>query len=81
TDALHAGARARHINLREIDCQHLGLSLDETTSQSAVDTLWEIFVSDGQSLPDFAALAASVQSRLPAALLRQTAILSHPVFN
>ncbi|WP_445379730.1 aminomethyl-transferring glycine dehydrogenase [Pseudomonas syringae] len=81
TAALHAAARARHINLREIDDQRLGLSLDETTSQSAVETLWAIFASDGQSLPDFAALADSVQSRLPAGLLRQTAILSHPVFN
>ncbi|RMW02516.1 Glycine dehydrogenase, partial [Pseudomonas amygdali pv. tabaci] len=81
TAALHAAARARHINLREIDDQHLGLSLDETTSQSAVETLWEIFASDGQNLPDFTALAASVPSRLPAALLRQSAILSHPVFN
>ncbi|MCF5275503.1 aminomethyl-transferring glycine dehydrogenase, partial [Pseudomonas syringae] len=81
TAALHAAARARHINLREIDDQRLGLSLDETTSQSAVETLWAIFASDGQSLPDFAALADSVQSRLPAGLLRQSAILSHPVFN
>lgn len=81
TAALHAAARARHINLREIDDQHLGLSLDETTSQSAVETLWEIFASDGQNLPDFTALAASVPSRLPATLLRQSAILSHPVFN
>ncbi|KPC25738.1 Glycine dehydrogenase decarboxylating [Pseudomonas syringae pv. cilantro] len=81
TAALHAAARAHHINLREIDEQRLGLSLDETTSQSAVETLWEIFASDGQSIPDFAALADSVQSRLPAALLRQSAILSHPVFN
>ncbi len=81
TAALHAAARSRHINLREIDDQRLGLSLDETTSQSAVETLWEIFASDGQSLPDFAALADSVQSRLPAALQRQSAILSHPVFN
>ncbi|KPX56603.1 Glycine dehydrogenase [Pseudomonas amygdali pv. photiniae] len=70
TAALHAAARARHINLREIDDQHLGLSLDETTSQSAVETLWEIFASDAQNLPDFTALAASVPSRLPAALLR-----------
>ncbi|WP_038820830.1 aminomethyl-transferring glycine dehydrogenase, partial [Pseudomonas syringae] len=81
TAALHAAARARHINLREIDGQRLGLSLDETTAQSAVEVLWEIFASTGQTLPDFTALAASVQSRLPAALLRQSAILSHPVFN
>ncbi|MCI3944037.1 glycine dehydrogenase [Pseudomonas syringae] len=81
TAALHAAARARHINLREIDDQRLGLSLDETTSQSAVEALWEIFAGDGQNTPDFAALADSAQSRLPAGLLRGSAILSHPVFN
>ena len=81
TAALHAAARARHINLREIDDQRLGLSLDETTSQSAVEALWEIFAGDGQNTPDFAALADSAQSRLPAGLLRESAILSHPVFN
>ena len=81
TAALHAKARARQINLREIDAQRLGLSFDETTSQAAVESLWAIFAGEGQSLPDFAALAASTESRLPQALLRQSAILSHPVFN
>ncbi|WP_341522815.1 aminomethyl-transferring glycine dehydrogenase [Pseudomonas sp. G.S.17] len=81
TAALHAKARAQQINLREIDAQRLGLSFDETTSQAAVESLWAIFAGEGQSLPDFAALAASVESRLPRALLRQSAILSHPVFN
>ena len=81
TAALHVKARARQINLREIDAQRLGLSFDETTSQADVEALWAIFAGEGQSLPDFAALAASVESRLPQALLRQSAILSHPVFN
>lgn len=81
TAALHAKACARQINLRDIDAQRLGLSLDETTSQASVETLWTIFAGEGQSLPDFAALATSVEARLPQALLRQSAILSHPVFN
>lgn len=81
TAALHAKARAQHINLREIDGQRLGLSLDETTSQASVETLWTLFAGQGQNLPDFAALAQSVESRLPQALLRKSAILSHPVFN
>jgi glycine dehydrogenase len=81
TAALHAKARAQQINLREIDAQRLGLSLDETSSQASVEALWAIFAGDGQTLPDFAALAQSVESRLPQALLRQSAILSHPVFN
>ncbi|MDH4568962.1 aminomethyl-transferring glycine dehydrogenase, partial [Pseudomonas sp. BN414] len=80
TAELHAQARAQRLNLREVDAVRLGLSLDETTTQADVEQLWALF-ANGQALPAFAALAAKVASRLPAALLRQSAILSHPVFN
>ncbi|TWC29777.1 glycine dehydrogenase (decarboxylating) alpha subunit /glycine dehydrogenase (decarboxylating) beta subunit [Pseudomonas sp. SJZ079] len=81
TAQLHQQARAMSINLREIDGERLGLSLDETTNQAAVERLWQVFAEPGQSLPDFAELAATVASQLPQALLRQSAILTHPVFN
>ncbi len=80
TAALHAKATAAGINLRIIDAARLGLSLDETTTQADVQALWQVF-ADGQALPDFDALAQSYSDRLPAALLRQSAILSHEVFN
>ncbi|MFK0086666.1 aminomethyl-transferring glycine dehydrogenase [Pseudomonas sp. NPDC090755] len=80
TAALHDKARAQQLNLRQIDAQRLGLSLDETSRQADVETLWALF-ADGKAIPDFAALAASVESHLPATLLRQSAILEHPVFN
>ncbi|BCA29201.1 aminomethyl-transferring glycine dehydrogenase [Metapseudomonas otitidis] len=80
TAELHAKACARGINLREIDDQRLGLSLDETTTQAHVEELWALF-SDSQAMPAFDALAGTAASRLPAALLRQSPILSHPVFN
>ncbi len=81
TAQLHQQARAMGINLREIDGERLGLSLDETTDQAAVERLWEVFAEPGNSLPDFNELAASVASRLPQGLLRQSAILQHEVFN
>jgi glycine dehydrogenase len=80
TRELHANARAQQINLREVDAQTLGLSLDETTQQADVEALWALF-ADGKALPDFAELANAVQARLPSELLRQSPILSHPVFN
>jgi glycine dehydrogenase len=80
TAALHDKARAQRINLRVVDGERVGLSVDETTSQADIETLWSVFAG-GKALPDFAALAASVESTLPAALLRQSPILSHPVFN
>ncbi|MET1077791.1 MAG: aminomethyl-transferring glycine dehydrogenase [Pseudomonas sp.] len=81
TAALHAKAHAQGLNLRVIDAQQLGLSLDETSTQADVETLWQLFADAGQTLPDFAALAQSTPSRLPQSLLRQSAILAHPVFN
>ena len=80
TAELHAKARAAGINLREIDAERLGLSLDETTDQAAVEALLALFAGD-QAAPAVSDLAAQVASRLPQNLLRQSAILQHEVFN
>ncbi|WXL24896.1 aminomethyl-transferring glycine dehydrogenase [Ectopseudomonas mendocina] len=80
TAALHAKARAAGINLREIDDQRLGLSLDETTDQAAVEALLNLF-ADGKTAPKFDELTTGISSQLPQGLKRQSAILEHPVFN
>ena len=80
TAELHAKARAAGINLREIDAERLGLSLDETTDQAAVEALLALFAGE-QAAPAVSELAAQVASRLPQGLLRQSAILQHEVFN
>ncbi|ATB66416.1 aminomethyl-transferring glycine dehydrogenase [Pseudomonas mosselii] len=80
TSTLHDKARAQGINLRQVDAAQLGLSLDETSTQADVEALWQLF-AEGQAIPDFTALANTIAVRLPAGLLRQSAILEHPVFN
>lgn len=80
TAELHAKARTAGINLREIDAERLGLSLDETTDQAAVEALLALFAAD-QVAPAVSELAAQIASRLPEGLLRQSAILQHEVFN
>tara|TARA_Y100001951_G_scaffold87145_1_gene77988 strand:+ start:9411 stop:12272 length:2862 start_codon:yes stop_codon:yes gene_type:complete len=80
TAELHAKARAAGINLREIDAERLGLSLDETTDQAAVEALLALFAGE-QAAPAVSDLAAQIASRLPEGLLRQSAILAHEVFN
>ncbi|MGF0336877.1 aminomethyl-transferring glycine dehydrogenase [Ectopseudomonas toyotomiensis] len=80
TAELHAKARAAGINLREIDAERLGLSLDETTDQAAVEALLALFAAD-QAAPAVSDLAAQIATRLPQNLLRQSPILSHEVFN
>lgn len=77
TTALHDKARAQRINLRVVDAERVGLSVDETTTQADIETLWSIF-ADGKPVPAF---DSEMTGRLPAALLRTSAILSHPVFN
>lgn len=76
-------ARNARINLRLIDTDHLGVSLDETSTRSTVDTLVACFTGDNQR-QDLAALDAQVAASglgIPEALRRQSAFLTHPVFN
>jgi len=80
TTVLLERAQEEEINLREIDGQRLGISLDETSTPALVQRLWAVFAHDGQRLPDFAALADTPDT-LPMTLLRQSRFLEHPVFN
>jgi glycine dehydrogenase len=81
TTAVHDAARQRGINLREIDSANVGISLDETTTPADVEALWAAFAPAGKKPPAFAAVEAAAADRLPAALQRQSAFLTHPVFN
>lgn len=81
--ALHQTAVANGMNLRHIDARHVGISLDETTTQDDIVCLWRIF-AQGKALPDFKTVENEVQAlpdQLPAELQRQSAYLTHPVFN
>jgi glycine dehydrogenase len=76
-DEIHAKARAAGINLRAIDSDSVGISLDETTTRADVVALAAVFGAQA----DVDALDASTADALPAGLLRQSAFLTHPVFN
>ncbi|WP_354674333.1 aminomethyl-transferring glycine dehydrogenase [Cupriavidus alkaliphilus] len=83
TDAIHAAATARGINLRHAGATRVGISLDETATRADVIALWEIF-TQGKPLPaevDFDKLEAAAQDAFPPALARTSAYLTHPVFN
>ncbi|WNC09198.1 aminomethyl-transferring glycine dehydrogenase [Pseudomonas coleopterorum] len=80
TERLHEQARAAGINLREVDAERVGISLDETTRQADVEALFALFHNESTQVT-FQALADEVTDQLPEALLRQSAILQHPVFN
>ena len=79
TQAILEAAAAREINLRAIDENTLGVSLDETTGEKDIVDLWDILIGD-HSL-QLEALAAEVGEALPSQLMRTDDFLSHPTFN
>ncbi|WP_028928186.1 aminomethyl-transferring glycine dehydrogenase [Pseudoxanthomonas suwonensis] len=76
-EAIHAKAKQAGINLRRIDSEAVGISLDETTTRADVVALAGLF---GAAL-DVDALDAATPDALPQDLLRTTPFLQHPVFN
>jgi glycine dehydrogenase len=81
TQAIHNAARAREINLRAVDEETIGISLDETATREDVETLWALFATPGSTVPSFAAVEPTVADRIPSVLARTSAFLTHPVFN
>jgi len=69
---IHAAASAKKINLRMIDATHVGLSLDESTNDSLLADLVQIFDSGMVVVGDY---------NLPANSVRTSAYLRHPIFN
>ncbi|HJV50162.1 MAG TPA: aminomethyl-transferring glycine dehydrogenase [Noviherbaspirillum sp.] len=80
TQQIHDAARQQAINLRVVDGEAVGISLDETTTAADVEALWRIFGA-GKAVPAFADIEADVTDRIPASLARTSAYLTHPVFN
>ncbi|MFS2167443.1 aminomethyl-transferring glycine dehydrogenase [Variovorax sp. Varisp62] len=81
TAAIIERAQAGGVNLRQRLQQHLGISLDETTTRADIETLWALFVPAGTPMPRFDDLAANTVPLIPEDLRRTSAFLTHPVFN
>ncbi|SDI10639.1 glycine dehydrogenase [Arthrobacter cupressi] len=69
-----SAAEARGINLRRIDADTVGVSVDETTTPEVLSAVAVAFGA-GPVVPDASAL------ELPAAVVRSSDYLQHPVFN
>ena len=84
-----AGATARILqaavaagyNLRRVDDQTLGISLDETTTREDVATLLKIFGGSANNGAPVETLDAARPCAIPITLQRREPILTHPVFN
>jgi len=69
------------LNLRDCGDGSIGVSLDEKSTPTEVETLWKIFA--GKNTVDFAVndVVGAVELDYPAELARTSAFLTHPVFN
>ena len=81
TEKIAQRARKAGANLRCRLVNHLGVSLDETTTQADVELLWSFFASTGQALPQTRSFAKGIESLIPTDLRRTSPFLTHPVFN
>ncbi|MGW4460953.1 aminomethyl-transferring glycine dehydrogenase [Micromonospora sp. NPDC004704] len=68
-----ADAAARGVNLRLVDADRVGVACDETTTAAHLGAVWAAF--------GVAEFTGEVTEALPAALLRTSDYLTHPVFH
>ncbi|MCC6231902.1 MAG: aminomethyl-transferring glycine dehydrogenase, partial [Verrucomicrobiales bacterium] len=73
----HRIALAHHINLRRVDARHVGISLDEATTESDVALLLRILNADLPLTED----PATLTPKFPELPQRTTLFLQHPVFH
>jgi glycine dehydrogenase len=82
TPAIVKAAQAASINLRQVDGKQLAVSLDETVTVDDVHALLKVFAEGlGKSWDASVKRTLPAQHGVPSTLLRQSAILSHPVFS
>jgi glycine dehydrogenase len=72
-DHMHTKAHAKRVNLRVIDSNHVGISLDETTTEESLKLLGEVFGVQIGSVAD--------ANNFLISLKRTSQFLQHPVFN
>lgn len=78
TQEIVQAAEKRDINLRLIDADNIGISLDETTSAEDIVALWNILLGDHRLNVD--KLATELSESLPGDLIRTDAFLTHETF-
>ncbi|WP_341913987.1 aminomethyl-transferring glycine dehydrogenase [Polaromonas sp. YR568] len=81
TNSIAERARQSGANLRCRLTNHLGVSLDETTTREDLEMLWSFFVKPGQPMPRLSDFEKGVEPLIPEELRRTSDFLTHPVFN
>ena len=79
TEEILKSAAAHEVNLRQIDENTLGVSLDETVTRADISLLWTILIGEHQI--DIDELADQAVDSVPGELMRTESFLTHPTFN
>jgi len=79
--AILEAAEARGINLRSFDASSVSIALDETTTGDDLIALWQVFAASERLPFEPEALAGDAEVAWDAPLVRQSAYLTHSVFN
>jgi len=77
--AVQSEAIRREVNFRYFDSNHVGISLDETTTAGEVEVIVEVFASVLNKKTK--AKIESLPISWPSSLIRTSAYLTHPVFH
>lgn len=75
-----AEADKHHVNFRLFDTNHIGISIDETTTADDVNLILNILATAAGKKAS-AASSNGKELNWPAALVRKSEFLTHPVFN
>ena len=81
TSLIAGRARQSGANLRCRLKNHVGISLDETTTREDIEMLWSFFVKPGEPMPRLRDFEKGIELLIPEDLRRTSAFLTHPVFN
>lgn len=78
---VHRNAEARKINLRPIDEQHVGISLDEKVDVAELEVLCEVLGVSKGAITEAGIFRNRPTNAIPASLRRTSPFLTAPVFN
>ena len=79
TAAIISRAEAKNINFRQIDENHIGVSIDETTSTKEITQLWDTII--GQHSLSIDQIAEHAMQNIPGNMMRTQSFLDHQTFN
>ncbi|MEE9241238.1 MAG: aminomethyl-transferring glycine dehydrogenase [bacterium] len=74
-------AEEKEINLRPVDADRVGISLDETTRREDVADVWEAFPGGAKASFTVEELEGAAAEGIPEKLRRTSSYLTHPVFS